>query len=341
MKQGDLLLCYLTGVSRWVGVLEVAGPPFKSDDPIWKDESFPCRVPVRVVHALKPETAVPVIEMRDRLSVFQGLKNPNLWSGAFRGSPAHWKVADGDAIVAAIADAVEHPTIRPVDARKLGRRPVATSTDIGPVTIPDPTLDDTGEDGASAGLPIGSEDPSGPPYTEHTEHTEMQSLLLRLGAAMKLDVWVAVNDRGREYHGLALGAMPRMREKLPTSFAAHAQKIVSLIDVLWLDGPAIVAAFEIESTTSIYSGLLRMADLLALQPNVSIPLYIVAPDDRRVRVLQEVNRPTFSKLNLADACAYIPFSAIREEVGKGGKYLAYLRPEFLTELAEPCVVEEA
>jgi hypothetical protein len=29
-----------------------------------------------------------------------------------------------------------------------------------------------------------------------------------------------------------------------------------------------------------YSGLLRMADLLALQPNVSIPLYIVAPDER-------------------------------------------------------------
>jgi hypothetical protein len=132
-----------------------------------------------------------------------------------------------------------------------------------------------------------------------------------------------------------------MRDSLPTQFAAHAQKIVSLIDVLWLDGTAIVAAFEVESTTSIYSGLLRMADLLALQPNVTIPLYIVAPDDRRDRVLQEVNRPTFSRLKLASVCGYIPFSTIRETVGGGAKYLRYLRPGFLEELAEPCAIEQA
>jgi hypothetical protein len=47
-----------------------------------------------------------------------------------------------------------------------------------------------------------------------------------------------------------------------------------MIDVLWLDGNAIVAAFEIESTTSIYSGLLRMSDLLAMQPNLNIPLFL-------------------------------------------------------------------
>jgi hypothetical protein len=343
MKQGDYLICYLTGISRWIGILEVTGPAFKSDDPIWKDEAFPCRVPVRVVHALKPETAVPVLSLRDSLSVFQGLKNPNLWSGAFRGSPAQWSTPDGEKIVDAVKDAQANPVLRPVDPKKLGRRPVAAATEIGPVVIPDSkeaeddeeiVSDAEAADAAEAGLII-SPEPSA------SEHTEIQALLLRLGAAMKLDVWVAYNDRSRTYQGTSLGAMPRMREKLPTSFAPHAQKIVSLIDVLWLDGPAIVAAFEIESTTSIYSGLLRMADLLALQPNVSIPLYIVAPDDRRDRVLQEVNRPTFSKLGLAAACGYIPFSSIREEVGKGGKYLGYLRPEFLVELAESCVIEEA
>jgi hypothetical protein len=330
MKPGDYLLCYMTGISRWIGVLEITGEPFKGEDPIWKDEVFPCRVPVKVISALKPETAVPVLDMRETLSVFAGLKNPNLWSGAFRGSPAKWKQTDGDAIVAALADAAEHPTIRRVDAKKLARRPVATASDIGPVTIPadteEPELLETplGEDAAAA-----------------TAHTEIQALLLKLGAAMGLDVWVAGNDRSRTYSGTALGDMPRITDRLPTQFAAHAQKIVSLIDVLYLDGPAIVAAFEVESTTSIYSGLLRMADLLALQPNVNIPLYIVAPDDRRERVLQEVNRPTFTRLNLAAVCGYIPFSAIRDEVAKGGRYLQYLRPAFLAELAEPCLVEEA
>ena len=330
MSPGDYLLCYLTGVSRWIGVLEVTGPPFKSTDPIWKDEVFPCRVPVKVLVALKPETAVPVLDLRDRLSVFQGLKNPNLWSGAFRGSPARWKPSDGEAIVAAITEASSHPTIRPVDAKKLARRPVAIASQIGPVTFPDenvgPALDETPVDEGGAAA---------------TVHTEIQALLLKLGKAMGLDVWVAANDRSRAFEGIALGAMPGMRSSLPTQFAAHAQKIVSLIDVLWLDGTAIVAAFEVESTTSIYSGLLRMADLLALQPNVSIPLYIVAPDDRRDRVLQEVNRPTFSRFKLAELCNYIPFSAIREAVGGGARYLQYLRPGFLAELAEPCVIELA
>ena len=44
---------------------------------------------------------------------------------------------------------------------------------------------------------------------------------------------------------------------------------------------SIVRAFEVEHTTAVYSGLLRMADLLALQPNMDIRLHIVAPDERR------------------------------------------------------------
>ena len=54
-----------------------------------------------------------------------------------------------------------------------------------------------------------------------------------------------------------------------------------------LNGNSIVAAFEIESTTSIYSGLLRMSDLLALQPNLALQLYHVAPEERAAKVQQE------------------------------------------------------
>ena len=61
--------------------------------------------------------------------------------------------------------------------------------------------------------------------------------------------------------------------------------------MLWLAENRIEAAFEIESTTSIFSGLLRMADLLAMQPNIEIPLFIVAPDKRRKAVLRAIRRP--------------------------------------------------
>src|SRR6266704_5278999 len=100
MKLGDYLICYLTGISRWIGVLEVVSEPFQDTTPIWKDDEFPCRVQVRSLATLTPETAVPVFELRDQLSLFQDLKNPNAWTGHFRGSPARWKAADGQAVVA-------------------------------------------------------------------------------------------------------------------------------------------------------------------------------------------------------------------------------------------------
>src|SRR5215217_7669936 len=68
LRPGDYLLCYLTGVSRFIGLLEVVSPPFKDRTPIWADEDFPCRVRVKPLVTLRPETAVPIHQLRGRLS---------------------------------------------------------------------------------------------------------------------------------------------------------------------------------------------------------------------------------------------------------------------------------
>jgi hypothetical protein len=65
VKPGDYLLCYLTGVSRFIGVLEVTSQPFWDETPIWKDEVFPSRVKVEVIATLTPETAVPIFELKE------------------------------------------------------------------------------------------------------------------------------------------------------------------------------------------------------------------------------------------------------------------------------------
>ena len=49
-------------------------------------------------------------------------------------------------------------------------------------------------------------------------------------------------------------------------FDDATNKTIELIDVLWLESDAIIAAFEVEHTTAIYSGLLRMSDLVSMQP---------------------------------------------------------------------------
>lgn len=326
VKKGDYFLCYLTGISRWVGVLEVVSEPFKDTTQIWEDEDFPCRVKVRVIAALTPKTGIPVMELRDRLTVFQNLKadSPLAWTGHFRGSPAKWKPADGEEVVRSIVEASRNPIERAIDPAKLKYRPKPLRAKIGLVTVPEPVEEDASEQ---------SKEPAA--------HTEIQALLLQLGSDMGFDVWVARNDRSKSFAGKKFAELPRLKSNLPLQFDDATNKTIELIDVLWLRGNAITAAFEIESTTSIYSGLLRMGDLVAMQPNLNIPLYLVAPDERRDKVFAEVNRPTFFRLSpkLAEICRYIPFSALREELSQVQSFVRYLKPDFLDELSELCSVE--
>lgn len=332
IKPGDYLICYMTGISRFIGMLEVTSKPYKDTAPIWGVATFPSRIDVQILIDLTPETAVPIHELRDQLSIFQNLKSPHAWTGHLRGSPAKWKSPDGEAIYEALQDAKENPVARPVDKRKLARRPKALDAKIGPVTVPESDIDERSQlvsDGAAA--------------AEVTKHTEIQYLLLKLGSDMGFDVWVARNDRGREINGRKFSERFKLKNNLPLQFDEATTKTIEFIDVLWLKGNAIVAAFEIESTTSIYSGLLRMSDLIAMQPNLNIPLYLVAPDERRDRVFIEVNRPTFSRLSppLVDVCRFISFLTLTERLKEAAPFVRYLKPEFIEELSEVCEVEEA
>lgn len=322
IQVGDYLLCYLTGIMRFVGILEVTSAPFMDHTPIWEQDVFPCRLKVRLDTRLTPETGVPVQSLSEHLSFFQHLKSPRAWTGVFRGSPFRFKASDGEIIAQAIVEAKTNPVVRPVDLAKLRRRPkTLTAKRIGPVTVPE------------------SEAP-GEEALPGRAHDRIQLVLLKLGSGMGLDVWVARNDKGRAVSGQKLKELEGLRQKLPRQFDEATQKTIELIDVLWLRGSEIVAAFEIESTTSIYSGLLRMSDLLAMQPNSKIPLYLVAPADRREKVIAEVNRPTFSRLSppLSRVCRFIPFSSLTDRLPEPN-VIRYLKPEFLEELSESCEIE--
>jgi hypothetical protein len=332
IKAGDRFLCYLTGVSRWIGLLEVTGRAYRDDTPIWSDDAFPVRLPVKLLLALDAEVAVPIMELRDELSIFRNLTNPHAWTGRLRGSPVKWSNGDGAAIVAALQKAQAKPVQRPLDKMKLRRKsPIFKTDDDRVVTIPDEELDDAGPTSENSICRASADN-------DLTAHLEVQWLLAKLGSDMGLSVWVARNDRNRQIDGKSFMSLPRAVVELPVQFDGATRRIVELIDVLWLKGQAIVAAFEIESTTSIYSGLLRMSDLISLQPNLAMPLYIVAPDERRSKVKDEITRPTFSRLPipLSDLCRYIAFSALRENLAKAGPYVKHLNPQFLDDFAEVC-----
>jgi hypothetical protein len=102
-------------------------------------------------------------------------------------------------------------------------------------------------------------------------------------------------------------------EILPLNYDDTTLGTIEQIDVLWLKGRSIARAFEVEHTTAVYSGLLRMADLLALQPNMDIRLHIVAPVERREKVFHEMKRPVFSLLDrgpLSRSCTFISYESV-------------------------------
>ena len=137
IKPGDYLIAYLTGISRFIGVLEVKSDCYMDDTEIWKGDSFPCRFKVKLIHKLEPKTGVPIMELRDRLTIFRGLKSPNAWTGFFRGSPAEFRKADGEAIADAIVSAIRNPVERDFDIKKYSRIPKTYESKIGMVTVPD------------------------------------------------------------------------------------------------------------------------------------------------------------------------------------------------------------
>jgi hypothetical protein len=104
-------------------------------------------------------------------------------------------------------------------------------------------------------------------------------------------------------------------DRLPNfGFEENTRRIVHNIDVLWLTKNVIRKAFEVESTTSIYSGLLRLNDLVLAQPNNSIELYIVADGRRRERVFNQFIRPSFQEL--ARQCQFLDFASIEEAIDR-------------------------
>lgn len=165
-------------------------------------------------------------------------------------------------------------------------------------------------------------------------HTEVQAWLRDLGHALGFKVWIAANDRSRAVGSglLADGCLAQLPAGLAQSAAADT---IRLIDILWIaaDTSRVVAAFEVEHTTSIYSGIVRMLDLaLGLPEHAADRYFLVAPDEREADVREPFSRPAFSRIGDLDV-RYLPYSELRKHreaiarFGSGSKAIeAIARP---------------
>jgi hypothetical protein len=171
-----------------------------------------------------------------------------------------------------------------------------------------------------------------PSPEEDSEHSKAQNALIELGRITGCSVWVASNDRNRSFNGKILGA--QCLDKLPNmGLSEEATRKISLIDIIWIKQNAPVCAFEVETTTSIYSGILRMSDLISVVPALNVKLYIVAPKERQDKVGNELTRPTFKRIGLNDFCKFIPLEELNKLLAKVQDLGGHIHPTIVEKIA--------
>ena len=141
-----------------------------------------------------------------------------------------------------------------------------------------------------------------------SDHIVMQWKLIRLGMKSGSRVWIPRNDQSKITN--AYGFKEFEREF--TAGIDTPARYVENIDVVWKEEFRIDAAFEVENTTAIYSGLLRFADLKLIAPNSNYPLFIVAPIGKRNRVIEQIKRPTFKTFNFENKVRYLSYEVLDE-----------------------------
>lgn len=136
-------------------------------------------------------------------------------------------------------------------------------------------------------------------------HSQVQTMLAGIGSLKGYNVWVPDNDIGR----LDWSLTPRfvLRSTIPEGYD-DIKTVLSDIDVVWVAAGrnSIEGLFEVEHSTSIYSGLLRFNDVLITDPKVT-RFSIVSDDTRRAVFSRQVYRPTFKMSGLADLVSFLEY----------------------------------
>jgi hypothetical protein len=319
----------MTKLGRWIGVLEVLGECYVDETSLFYPEGDPyvIRFKVRPVVWLAKDRTIPIREKHiwDTLSFTKGVAlKSTTWTGKVRTSLNKLSEQDGQFLQDQLIAQQSAGHVYPVDEEEWRRwlaQKVRRPDKVVAVTVP------AADEAEEADAP---EDRT----QSIRESTQIQALLGMVGEKMGFKVWIPKGDRA----AILQEWTPEdgtLINVLPLNYNEPTLQTIEQIDVLWLKGRAIVRAFEVEHTTSVYSGILRMADLLALQPNMDIKLHIVAPEVRKAKVMSEIQRPVFSLLEkgpLSDSCTFLPYGSLRELAQL--RHLQYLSDDVLEEYAE-------
>ncbi|MCL5770714.1 MAG: hypothetical protein M1479_00350 [Actinobacteria bacterium] len=150
---------------------------------------------------------------------------------------------------------------------------------------------------------------------EETEdvHTKMQYCLIKIGINKGYDIWIAQNDSNKSYNGFSF--YENTLKELPSFTQPKTLAIAKFVDVIWFKKNTAnpVRFFEIEHTTSVYSGLLRLNDIIIDFPITKAT--VIVPKSRIKLFENQIARRTFDFSGLYEVCEYMTYNDLEKYFG--------------------------
>jgi len=327
----DKFICYVTRLQRFIGLLEVKSKYFIDKTPIFTNENdpFELRFNVEPLVWLPLIKGIPIHEdfIWNMLSFTKHLsKDSNKWTYMVFSSPRLWPKEDCEFLEKMLfkqSQKLQDYPFSEDDEKKLKTHKIRISSK-KEVAISVPEDDEEVIEPKTSSVIV----------KEKRESVRVQAKLAGIGEKLNMKIWLPNSDRAKVLK-IWKPKEDILLEELPLVFDNNTLKTIRNIDLLWIRRRSIVRAFEIEDTTSIYSGILRMADLLALQPMLDIKIHIVAPSSRRNEVFKQISRPVFAVMEkgpLSELCSYISYDSVYELAKE--KRLEYMTDSIIDEYLE-------
>ena len=122
-------------------------------------------------------------------------------------------------------------------------------------------------------------------------HAEAEADLLELGNLLGFDTYVTADDRNKEFRGKLLSETATLRE-MPNFTTQEILDTARHIDIIWFEDKFPVQCFEVEHSTGVSQGLLRLFRLRGLNTGFTI----VAPAEAQGKFEREVEKAPFRSI---------------------------------------------
>ncbi len=118
------------------------------------------------------------------------------------------------------------------------------------------------------------------------KHVEIEGMLIELGNLLGFDTYCA--DKSKTYNGTPLSELTSLKT-IPKFSMSRITSTAQRIDVIWFEDEFPVFAFEVEHTTDITKGLLRLHQLTQFQTR----LFIVSSKEMQKKFDIEISKTPF------------------------------------------------